>query len=552
MVAVRHWSKWFVTLGMVLLFPLAGLAQQDERLAGADEIITRANSLGVRQEYDSAVNLLKPALERYPTYERLYLSLASWQLSRGIAKIAPAHTNTTALTEQMRVDLQRNGPIIQDLFETYGQASMYLSDTREIRRQAQSLIADGFPMQLGAYGPLALPGAPEPFAYTINDSRLKSEFRGGQQGMITTRPLPTPAAYMRDPKYGANPRLSDAQRSGWVFPHMLYAYSYDQKNQCWRLCFRVMWQDVPGDAAADRAQLAQRTAQLMVRLSNLLAAYTDLTPRFTEDGVVNIWMAERGEAGAETSNGNIYVYSVSTPRRPFEWVRQLTHEFGHLTIPVVGGYTQPEWGANGRLGERLIMRWLAQNISADETHPWLRALTADEAIEKRVNTLIRQFAELGPEAAQLRGTDAAAMDDFVGMALYLEQVRGSRYLTSLLEKWMTMPAYTGTNGFLESVENLESYLQSIDPATVLLRVRDLPTDMRYYVFLRDGQWTGELQGQDLQTAQLKVVFDGQSAPLDLRGAFTMKDVKLGWHSLQVIPVRGAQPPQVTMIKMIRR
>jgi len=519
----------------MLCFALPLFAQSVESLRGADEIIERANTLG-SAHCDDAVNLLKAAIGRYPTYPRLYLELARWQEERGLTKAAD----------------------IQDLMETLGLGVLYLPDSREIRQRVQDLLAEKFPTRLGAYGPLTLPGNPVPFAFKLSDPRLPAEQRGLQQGLLTMSPLDTGDAYTNDPKYHDAKYAQDAKYGGWTFQHMLYAYLYDRDQQSLTLQFRVIWQATP-DKEEARLLLARQTAQLLVRLYGMLHAYTSatghpgLTPRFSDDGALNVWLAEKGDAGAEAFNENIYVYSVGTPRSSAEWVRELAHELGHQVFNPVGGYDKPEWAANGRMGEGLFMRWLAMNQNAEnETLPWLKSFDPAQVYLKRYQPLIRQFADLGPNSPQLRGTDETAMDDFVGMALYIEQVRGSHYLAGALDG-MNTPAFAGPNGFLDSLENrVELTVQNIDAPTVTLRLRDLPPDMPFHLFLRDGAWKGEFQGQGIQAGKVKLMIDGKEAPIEGEGKFSLSAGKPGWHQLRLTLIDKIQPWAVTSVKLARQ
>ncbi|HEY3379613.1 MAG TPA: hypothetical protein VGL77_19225, partial [Armatimonadota bacterium] len=184
---------------IVLIVGLLGLslavrAQDEERVAGAETIITRAQALGDKQDYNGAVNMLRQALERYPTYPRLYQTLADWQMTRAVAQKSGANAAKGAIS-----------PFdIQEIFDTLGLAMMYLPDVCDTRQRVSALISESFPVQLGTYGPLALPAVPTPFTFTLSDPRLPANQRGPQQGLVTMQPLPVSDAYVRDPKYGAN------------------------------------------------------------------------------------------------------------------------------------------------------------------------------------------------------------------------------------------------------------------------------------------------------------------------------------------------------------
>lgn len=515
------------------------LAQDEGRLAGADAVIARAVEMKEQGDAVAAISYLKSALDRYPTYGPLYLALAGEQQARGIAD--PAN--------------------VAALLDTCGLGALHLRDDRELHRRVQALVSARFPQRLGPYGNIVLPGTPIPFTFRIRDPRLFAFQRGLQQGMITMTPLDTGTAYRYDPKYHTAKYAGDAVYGGWTFQRMIYAYLYDRSQQCWMLRFRVIWQDVAGQDEA-RLQLARQTAQLLLQLSGLLSAYTGdqdssgMRPRFADDGAVNVWLTEKGEAGGEAYNENIYIYNVGTPRSPAEWVRELAHEYGHQVFKPVGGYEQPEWAASGRLGEALFMRWLALNADTDtETVAWLKSFDPEAQFARRYLPFVRQFADAGPIAPALRGTDDSAMNDFLGFALYIEMARGPEFLTGIFNA-MSSPTFAGTNGFLDALENsVERKVQeALDQPVVTLRLRDLPRDIPFHVFLahdprKNGAWHGEFQGQDLGETKFAISFDGKDYPVDQQKSFVLASVKPGWHQLRLKWPDPARIPTLTQLKL---
>ncbi|MHB9024954.1 MAG: tetratricopeptide repeat protein [Armatimonadota bacterium] len=563
-------------LGIVLLLmlglftlPPAIPAAEPEILPGAEEIITKADALGANRDYAGAIAILQRALERYPTYPRLYKALAVWQEWTAIVKIAafvPEEDPDIRVAKskaRLRWDLSKPEytDIVRSLMDTYGLGATNLQHPEEMLQHAQSLVSYEYPLSLGEYGPLVLPGNPTPFVYTLSDPRLPAEKRGEYQGMITLRPLQVPRRneppagiarddrYALDPKYGQdNKYAQDARYANWRFHYMLLAYTYDRNTRRWDLRFRVMWQNVRSEREyIQRAQLAQQTAQLLLRLSWLAEAYAGVKePLFSRDGTINVWLAEKGMAGGEAFNDNIYLQEVGTPRKAAEWVREVAHEYGHETLRAVGKYTQPEWGANGRLGERIYARWLLANPEpAGSAHPWVAQIDAKNFHETRILRLIRQFAGIGPEMPQMRDTNAMAMDSFLGLALYLDITRGSKLLADVLEK-MTEPDFDGRSaqnkdagGFLPTLEGMETYTQSGDHPTVSLSLAELPTDLPLWVYLVKGNWQGQLEARAALPEKLKVDVNGKSQTVDTTGAFTTGDLTTGWHRLRLTPPEGA-------------
>ena len=553
MIVVRSQQILVLALIIALLFPATLHAQKADLLAGVDEAITQAKTLGDNHNYDGAIKILKRATERYPTNARVYLALANWQEMQGLfTRVADISTAARA-TMRHQLNQKPYADIARDMFETYGLATMYVNHMQDIRETVAQLTAEEYPSALGEYGVLALPGDPTPFSFTLSDPNLPTEQRGVYQGLMTTRPLPVTPHYTADSKYGANPAAyaNDPKYRNWQFQNMLLAYAYDRDKHEWNLRFRVMWQEVPGQQE-QRAHLAQSTAQLLLRDSALLHAYTGLTtPRFSTDGAVNVWLAEGGDAGGESYNDSIYLQQVGVERSATEWVREISHEYSHQSFPVVGGYAKPEWGANGYMGEKLFLRWLLENRrTQDDPLAWLNEIDAQDVKTTRIDALIRQFAAQGPDSPALHATDEQAMNGFIGMALYLELTRGGTLLASNL-KAMTTPSYAGDGGFLTTLTDGDLLQQSLDHPSVLLHLSGMPADIPYWVYLRAGIWQGTLTHSD--TNPLKVAFevDGKAARGDDEGNFFTPQLTKGWHRIKMI-FDGDAPPTLSTLRLLRR
>lgn len=542
------------------LAPLVSQAQTPQVVPGAEVVLTRAYALGNTGNIAGAISMLKGATERYPTYTRLYLGLADWQEQRALAALPV--TPSTPVDErkaELRLHLNQYADAGQELLDTYGLAMMNAAEVKDIRQRIDDLTAQEFPVQLGKFGPLALPGHPTPFTFTMSDPQLPTEAQGTYQALITTTPLPVPNAYTTDPKYGSDPKYNDDPKYGhWTFQHMLLAYNYDREQRVWRLRFRVMWQEVH-DQQAERLQLAQSTARLLLRLATIVHAYTGLEPGLTGEHVVNVWLAERGDVGGEAYNANIYLQQVGIRRSDTEWVRELAHEYGHqVLLPAVGGYEKPEWGANGRLGERLFMRWALLNPDTSaNTLPWLQGLNATD-VRERVIRPIRQFAALGPNHPQMRGTDATAMENFVGMALYLELTHGSRFLVDVLRE-MDTPLYAvpltlasaKLAGFLEAVVSRETFLESTEHPVLTLRLRELPTEIPLWVWLRAGTWQGEFEVTGDTPLRLSVAVDGKDCFMDEGRRFLATGLTEGWHRISYLTAEG-HPTTPTTLRLVKQ
>lgn len=540
-------------ISLVFTFLLFGWLTVAASAMTPDAAIDLANRLGNNNDIDGAVRVLRDTLKRYPTEETLYLAQGDWLEERALDTMGVTATDTTERRTILSKELMKYPDLAKEIFEQYGVGLMYVPGSTAIQERTRALVTYHYPQVLGEYGALALPGDPVPFVYELTDPRLSSEKRGERHGLITTTAQPVTRLYSRDPKYGYGlSQGKDSRYQNWVFHQMLVAYDQDDKEQNWRLKCRVMWQTVPGEEA-ERLVLARNVARTLLQLNEMAEAYMGFSPRYTTDGVVNVWLAEGGEAGGEAYNENIYLEQVGIDRPAAEWVREVAHEFGHQVFPAVGGYESPEWGANGRMGERLFLRWLAQNPGMDPDHLWLAQTDFSTTRRTRIDPLQRQFAEDGPEHPRTNGCDEAGMNGFVGMALYLDHVRGSFALAGML-KAMSTPAFAGPKGFLQSVEDQEMYLQSTDRPATLLNVRDMPLGMPLWVFLRDGVWRGSvstLKEADMPLLNsLAVQVDGTPVKTDGRGGFTTAPLARGWH--RVTLTYTGTPPALGDLRLVRQ
>jgi len=533
---VRH-PIVILLLALGLLLTAARLtAQTADVPRNAEDLLAAARAMTTAKDYAGAAKLLTRALDRYPTHAGLYLALADAQEAGALAAMTWRGDDEPAERFRRQANAPAFAALNQELFETYGRAIMYAANIRPVQQRIDDLVAFEFPTLLGRNGPVALPGEPAPVAFPLTDPQLPTDRRTDCAGLISSRPLPVTPHYRLDPKYGQDATFANHPVYGkWAFQRMLLAYEMDRPHRAWRLRFRVMWQEVPGKQE-ERATLAHQVAALLLRLSALQQAYTGLAPRFAEDGAINVWLTEKGDAGGEAYDNNIYLYNVSVPRSPTEWTREIAHEYGHQTMPPVGGYTKPEWGANGLLGERLYMRWLLLNRDTAESHPWVKALDPADVLQQRLGKLVEQFAVVGPDAPAMRGTDRTAMENFVGFAAYLEMTRGSLYLINVL-KSLSTPIYAGGQGFLETLIGQETAYQSPANALVTLRLGALPANLPLWVYLREGTWKGEIDA-GAQAVPCKVEIDGKPARQDDNGAFYSAALTKGWHRIVIT----ADPP----------
>ncbi len=272
-------------------------------------------------------------------------------------------------------------------------------------------------------------------------------------------------------------------------PWVDYGYVWEAGQGRWVMKVRVHWRDV------EDGELAREALRATLAFYCVAREYLGCDP--TAGGkLVDVWLGTRGRPGARAVGGSVYLYSVGTPRAPAEWVRQVAHEYGHVALPGIGGFTETDdpW-ADGHLGELLFPKWLVGS-GVPEWMPWSVEEWEAEAREERARLMgIWPREELGgllwqeasscrtqeqwqeasscrtqeqwqeqapaergswggrrqaPAEHALSGRAEEARDCFLGLALHVEEAAGPRFLGEVLRR---CPRGTATE-FAAAVERL--------------------------------------------------------------------------------------------------
>lgn len=209
-------------------------------------------------------------------------------------------------------------------------------------------------------------------------------------------------------------------RSGAVYPRVLGVYARGGDTLALRFAVRYV-----SDGMAGRAIQVGRWLGALSRLSDAM-----LGPASQARYPVAVWLSPNGAPGAETWNGSIVIHDAGAERSALEWVRQLTHEWGHAAIPGGGGFRNPEAWAAGDLGERLFppaMRdagWLSAWGEPLDIKPYERAY---------VDPPRAAFARTGPVPDLVKGDDEAAYNHYLGACLYVAAAYGPPVLAAALD-----------------------------------------------------------------------------------------------------------------------
>ncbi len=203
----------------------------------------------------------------------------------------------------------------------------------------------------------------------------------------------------------------------WRFSKVVYVYEPDAETL--RLFCAVHFQ------SEDDGPLAKRIAGLLALAHQTLA---EKTGREAANGTApfDVWLCAKGQTGGEQWRSHLYFYDIDTQRSSIEWIREIVHEYGHLALPAIGGYTAPEYWANGYLGERLIVRWLMRlpDGPARVETVWGDFSGAANFDRLLIAPALAQYQKIGPSPVWLARKDEAGMRYLIGQALTFDDKHG--------------------------------------------------------------------------------------------------------------------------------
>ncbi len=261
-----------------------------------------------------------------------------------------------------------------------------------------------------------------------------------------------------------------------------YARAWKSTNEP-QLRFRVFSQDrkVHGD-------LAIQTANLLLRLwsYNYSELKIDHKPDYSRS-CVDVYLCFSGQPGGEqlfdddpqakgisSKVNTIYIYDLPSLKEPLEKVRELCHEYGHASLPAVGGYDSPEYWANGYLGEKLFMTWLANqpNITAENLFG-CEPETLRNWVNKTTTPIIFKGATNYPATKFLAGKSAEFMNHYIGLMLWMQIVLPPKILSQSMKIMRTYNPKDVPAALVEAVEGAEPFTFSV-PANLIGRTVWLP------------------------------------------------------------------------------
>lgn len=220
-------------------------------------------------------------------------------------------------------------------------------------------------------------------------------------------------------------RASEPQH-GLPFVRITYLYTPGENNTLRQFC--QVHYTMPDDAplAAKMARLLSLAHQTLVRQTGRPPAHGDAP--------FHVWLVRGGQAGGEQWGDNLYFYDLDAPRSSIEWIREIVHEYSHLALPAIGGYKDPEYWANGYLGERLLVRWFQRMPDGPATveRAWGDFSGAANFDRLLIAPALDLYKKVGPNPKWLARTDAEGMRYLIGQALTVDDKYGPRALGTAL------------------------------------------------------------------------------------------------------------------------
>lgn len=320
-----------------------------------------------------------------------------------------------------------------------------------------------FALLLAASAPQTPPTTIIPESAEVAQIRLTEPGGGPNRLRLMMYMRPTPSAKLSPQKFG-DPAIQ------WEFPFLAAGYAVNPRAaEQFDLRFRIYSQmrRLQGDPVMDIGKMLLRLYDYNFRTLRI-----DHSPRYNR-GVVDVYLAFGGVSGGEqrfdtdfqsgqpVPVNTIYIYDLPSFTNPLEMAREIAHEYGHATIPPIGGFETPEDWANGYLGEGIYLRWIANEMRKGR-YGAPDAMGADQAaldeyVTKQVVPKATRAATNGPT---LRFAGKGQMDGFLGLCFWISELYGDRTMITGL-------TYTDPNRAGDTLKGLQQAFE--EAANVPLR-----------------------------------------------------------------------------------
>lgn len=246
------------------------------------------------------------------------------------------------------------------------------------------------------------------------------------------------------------------------------------------------------------------------------------------------------DVGGEQFKNQIYIYDIFAERKPMEWVREIAHEYGHYALPGVIGFTAPEEWSNGVLGERLYLKWLADEIKTGripaENLPFITPAELDEFQARQIVPLISRWANQA-DWKRLTRTDAAGMDDYTGLILYWDAVHGSAAVRDVF----AASSSSANNTYLTAPDVGQGAMNSLKDAekfSVISPLKDKTAPFAaYFPF---AAWS--IETKNVKTWQ--ILTEGKNQITRNKADIFVK--VRGWYKVKLMPENDKLPSSLTV------
>lgn len=244
--------------------------------------------------------------------------------------------------------------------------------------------------------------------------------------------------------------------------------------------------------------LGLRVCQMLLRLwdINFYQFHLDHSSEINTR-IVDTYLCWGGQAGGEQlfdvdpqlhapgKVNTIYIYDLGSFADPVEMAREVAHEYGHATLPAVGGFEQPEDWANGYLGEKLFLSELREDMRAGKIGaPDAMSATPEQLdawLKKSVDPLIKHVAKVGPAEPNLGKKGPEAMNAYIGFVLYASKLLPAPEFAQSLK-------LVGPN---EAQAVISAITTAVDgPDEVTLKIPEILRDEPIWVPTAKGHLTG--------------------------------------------------------------
>ena len=184
----------------------------------------------------------------------------------------------------------------------------------------------------------------------------------------------------------------------------------------------------------DDAPLAARMARLLALAHRTLVQKTGHAAPRRRCAVPRLALSRRQTPAASSGAATFTSTTWTRPRSSIEWIREIVHEYSHLALPAIGGYKDPEYWANGYLGERLIVRWFQRlpDGPAIVERAWGDFSGAANFDKLLIAPALALYKRIGPSPKWLARTDAEGMRYLIGQALTVDDKYGARTSSATL------------------------------------------------------------------------------------------------------------------------